>query len=217
MRFETPDGEVTANCTRLIIAGWTGRDEAAVAHHIAELAELGVPAPSTTPLYYRASASLLTQEPQIEVLGDDSSGEAEPALIQLDGQIWLGLGSDHTDRKLEAVSVAASKQACPKPLAQTLWPLHEVQDRLDDLTLESWIKEDGDWIPYQSGTLAAIRPLIELMDGAPMQNGTVMLCGTLPALRGVRPAADFKARLGDPQTGREIALQYTTTSLPVIA
>ena len=31
--------------TALIIAGWTGRDRAAVDHHIAEFAALGVPRP----------------------------------------------------------------------------------------------------------------------------------------------------------------------------
>ena len=68
------DEEISA----LVIAGWTGRDAAAVQHHIDELARLGVPAPSCFPLYYRASAHLLTQESAIEVVGPETSGEAEP-------------------------------------------------------------------------------------------------------------------------------------------
>ena len=35
---------------RLVVAGWTGRDQAAVRHHIEELAERGVKAPGTTPV-----------------------------------------------------------------------------------------------------------------------------------------------------------------------
>jgi hypothetical protein len=46
--------------TQLVIAGWAARDEAAVKHHIEELAEIGVP-PSSVPLFYRTAASLLTQ------------------------------------------------------------------------------------------------------------------------------------------------------------
>ncbi|RLJ59947.1 uncharacterized protein DUF2848 [Litoreibacter meonggei] len=217
MQFETQSGPLSFSCTRLVVAGWTGRDTAAVAHHIEELAAIGVPPPSTTPLYYRVSADLLTQATELQVLGPDSSGEAEPLLIQHDGALWLGLGSDHTDRALEATSVAASKQVCPKPVATALWQFDEVADRLDDLTLESWIEESGTWVPYQSGTLAAIRPLLELMDGAPMSDNTAMLCGTLGAIGGVRPAVKFKARLGDPHSGREIMFDYTAHPLPIIA
>ena len=41
--------------TGLIMAGWTGRDRAAVDHHIAELAALGVAGPSCVPTFYRLS------------------------------------------------------------------------------------------------------------------------------------------------------------------
>ena len=41
----------------LIIAGWAGRDAAAIEHHIEELAALGIPRPSTTPVYYRVAAA----------------------------------------------------------------------------------------------------------------------------------------------------------------
>src|SRR5271170_657328 len=45
--------------TQLVIAGWAARDEASVKHHIEELAAIGVPPPSSVPLFYRTSASLL--------------------------------------------------------------------------------------------------------------------------------------------------------------
>ena len=59
----------------LVIAGWTGRDVAALNHHIDELKEIGVMPPSTVPLNYRVGAHLLTQAGLIQVLGTDSSGE----------------------------------------------------------------------------------------------------------------------------------------------
>ena len=55
---------------RLIIAGWTGRDTAAVEKHIRELEAIGVPRPKRTPIFYRGAASLLTTADTIEVLGD---------------------------------------------------------------------------------------------------------------------------------------------------
>ncbi|GGB41678.1 hypothetical protein GCM10011316_12040 [Roseibium aquae] len=216
MEFQTERGMLSCAPSRLIVAGWTGRDTAAVDHHIAELAALGVPAPSSVPLYYQCAPALLTQEPAIQVLGTGSSGEAEPFLLRQDGTIWIGLGSDHTDRDLETYSVAHSKQICAKPVAGTLWPLEEVADRLDSLKLQSWILENGSWVLYQDGTLAAIRPLTELMAGAGFGDGDAMLCGTLPAVGGVRPAAGFKMALTDPVAARSIEWAYQTRVLDVV-
>ena len=98
----------------LVIAGWTGRDVAALEHHIEELKAIGVQPPSRVPLYYRVATSLLTQADSIEVLGDDTSGEAEPVLVGTPDRLWVTVGSDHTDRKLETYVVAPSKQVCRK-------------------------------------------------------------------------------------------------------
>jgi Protein of unknown function (DUF2848) len=48
---------------QFVIAGWTGRNAQAIEHHIEELAALGIARPSQVPLYYRASAALLTTAP----------------------------------------------------------------------------------------------------------------------------------------------------------
>lgn len=217
MKFTHPSGAIDVDVQALIVAGWTGRDTAAVQHHIDELAEIGVAPPSTTPLFYRVARDLLTQAEQIEVVGSSSSGEAEPLLIHSDGTLWIGLASDHTDRELEAASVAASKQACAKVCASTLWAFTDVIAHLDQIELRSWIEEDGDWRLYQSGTLAAILPLDQLVRDAPLAEGAVMLCGTLPAIGGVRPAHDFRAELCDPVLGRSLMLEYRTQVLPVIS
>src|SRR3990172_2267703 len=82
--------EADADISTLVIAGWTGRDAAAVQHHIEELARVGVPEPSRVPLYYRASAHLLTQETAIQVIGAETSGEAEPVLFGIEGRLWVG-------------------------------------------------------------------------------------------------------------------------------
>ncbi|KZM49002.1 DUF2848 domain-containing protein [Labrenzia sp. OB1] len=217
MQFKTATGVLSCTPDRLIIAGWTGRDRAAVDHHIEELAAIGVPAPSSVPLYYQCAPALLTQETSIQVLGDQSSGEAEPFVLKQDGRIWLGLASDHTDRALETYSVAWSKQACAKPVADTLWPFEDIADHLDSLKLQSWIREGGDWVAYQDGTLASILPLHQLIAGASLRDGTAMLCGTLPAIGGVRPSSEFRMKLEDPVTGLSISSGYTSASLEIVS
>lgn len=217
MHFETSGGALSIDIERTVVAGWTGRNAAAVQHHIAELAEIGVAPPSQVPLYYRVASSLLTQAPEIQVVGDGSSGEAEPLVIRAAGKTWLGLASDHTDRELESVSVAASKQICAKPVAKHLWAFEEVEDHLDEIELRCEIEEDGVWVLYQHGTLADIRPLPELIDGARLAENYAMLCGTLAAIGGVRPALSYRMTLSDPVRERQIALAYTVATLPVIS
>ncbi|GIL04511.1 DUF2848 domain-containing protein [Betaproteobacteria bacterium PRO7] len=210
----------------LVIAGWTGRDAAAIEHHIEELAALGVPRPSQVPLYYRVSRTLLTQDDSIEVLGEASSGEAEPVLIRAGGRWWLTVGSDHTDRKVEAYSVAVSKQMCAKPVAGRAWPWDDVARDADALVLRSEVFERGEWVVYQQGELAAIRPLMELVSGyvgrAEPADGLVMFCGTL-AVRpdaggvGVRPTPRLRVAIEDAKRRRSITHEYRVAALPVVA
>ena len=42
-------------------------------------------------------------------------------LIQSGGTLYVGVGSDHTDRKVETYNITASKQMCDKPIAPELW------------------------------------------------------------------------------------------------
>ncbi len=179
--FSFGNTRISVTIKSVVVAGWTGRNIEAVRHHIDELAALGIAPPSQVPLYYRVSNALLTQSETIEVLGDGTSGEIEPLLIQAGGRLYFGLASDHTDRDLERHSVAASKQACAKPVATPLWDFEEIKDHLDEINLKCWIEENGREVLYQDGTLAGIRPLTELCVGADMADGTVMLCGTLAA------------------------------------
>ncbi|MCT4368963.1 DUF2848 domain-containing protein [Yangia mangrovi] len=222
LEFRAAGAQLPLALKHLIVAGWTGRDAAAIAHHIEELAALGVPAPSQTPLYYRVSAPLLTMADTIEAVGGASSGEVEPLIVVADGKRYLGLASDHTDRALEAHSVAMSKQVCAKPCAAELWDWDEIAGRVEEIELESWIEEDGAWVPYQSGTIASIRPLAELIEGSRIDelasDGPVaMLCGTFGAKGGVRPAGRFRMEMRDPATGRKITHEYETVTLPEVA
>ena len=205
----------------LVIGGWTARDEAAVHHHIEELKALGVPAPSKTPLYYMGAVNQALQGDTMQVVGPNTSGEAEFVLVAMDGELWVTAGSDHTDRKTEAYSVAISKQVCAKMLGRTLWRVSDVLPHWDKLVLRSHIIENGKRTPYQDGTLAAMRPHLDIINkytgGAKLADGTVLFCGTLAAIGGVRPAPRFEMELHDPVLGRSIALGYAVQDLALVA
>src|SRR3954447_2961703 len=81
--------EITMTPDALIVAGWTGRDEAALRHHIEELAAIGVPRPSSVPVFYRNAVSNIVQTDRLEVLGPDTSGEGEARGGAPDGGVWV--------------------------------------------------------------------------------------------------------------------------------
>jgi len=196
----------------LIIAGWTGRDEAALRKHMRELEEIGVKPPRITPVFYRVAASLLTSAEEIQVSGPDSSGEVEFVLLQKADGLWVTVGSDHTDRKAETIGVSLSKQLCAKPVARDAWRFAEVKPHWDKLVLRSW----ADGALYQEGPVTAMRAPEELMQKyGGLRPSTAMFCGTLAAQGGIRPANRFRIELDDPALKRKLSHEYSIKVLPV--
>jgi hypothetical protein len=205
----------------LVIAGWAGRDAAAIEHHIEELAALGIPRPSTTPLYYRVAAQTLTQASRLTVLGPDSSGEVEPVVVAMADGLWVGIGSDHTDRKAEASGIALSKQLCGKPVGPELWSYADVEEHWDELTLRSWATIDGKRTLYQESPVSSLRTPRDLIRRHTGSNtlpaGALMFCGTPGAIGGIRPATRFEMELKDPVLNRSLTHAYDVDVLPVIS
>jgi Protein of unknown function (DUF2848) len=210
---------LTLPIDQAVIAGWTGRDPVARDKHIAELEAVGIARPATTPIYYRCSARRLTTADIIEVCGGDSSGEVEFVLIGWQGRIFVGLGSDHTDRKVESYSVTVSKQMCDKPMSPVLWELEEVIGHWDQMVLRSWAWFDGQRTLYQEGTLDAMLPVKELIDRgfgrSGLPDGCAMFGGTFAAKGGIRPSVRFEYELEDPVLQRKISHAYDVIVLPM--
>jgi hypothetical protein len=211
---------LTLPIDQAVIAGWTGRDPVARDKHIAELEAIGIARPATTPIYYRVSARRLTLEDSIEVCGRDSSGEVEFVLIGWQGRIFVGCGSDHTDRKVESYSVTVSKQMCDKSIAPELWELEDVIGHWDQMILRAFAWIDGKRVLYQEGTLDAMLSVKELLargfkDGK-LPDGCAMYGGTFAAKGGIRPADRFEYELEDPVLKRVIRHGYDVIALPVL-
>ncbi|KVW88672.1 DUF2848 domain-containing protein [Burkholderia cepacia] len=205
----------------LVIAGWTGRDVEAMEKHIRELEELGVRRPAYTPVFYRVAASRFGPSTGMQVTGEESSGEVEFVLLRDGGEIFVGIASDHTDRQVETYGITVSKQMCDKPCASALWRLSDVVDHWDQLILRSYATIGGERVLYQEGKVTAMRSPRDLLDrfaaqGGEFVDGTAMLCGTLAALGGIRPAQCFEIELEDPVLGRVLKHGYVIETLPVV-
>ncbi len=218
MQKQGKDGAETAavRIDNLVVAGWTGRNQEAMEEHMRELEEIGIARPKTTPIFYRVAAAMLTTEDEIQVSGGGSSGEVETIMFSLEDGLWVGLGSDHTDRKAETINISLSKQMCHKPVASTVWRFDDVADHWDDLILRSWAIEGGERRLYQEGPVTTMRHPDDL---AARYGGLAphmaMFCGTLAAQGGIRPADEFDMELEDPVLGRTIKHLYKVTALPV--
>jgi hypothetical protein len=223
LSFELPDGErLDVAVTTLLNGGYAGRSQEDVAAHVAELAELGIPAPTTTPCLYPVAPYLAMQTDDVPVQHGRTSGEAEWALVvagPTEADLLLTAACDHTDRELEVHGVAWSKQAGPDVLATRAWRLADVAERIDELTLTAQVENGSGPVEIQRGTLADLLPpaywVDRLRERDLLRPGTVLLSGTFPMHPGVDQfAGAWRVQLGDPSTGRTIDLSYSVSRMP---
>jgi hypothetical protein len=198
--------------------GWSSRDLEAVRQHAAELAHMGVPAPTRVPIYFPLSTNLATTADRIEVLGAESSGEIEYALLVApDGQLYVTVASDHSDRAVERHGIQLSKQLCPDVLAPEVWPYAEVQPHWDSLVLRCWATSAGAHQLYQEAPLAELLSAddwLARLDQAQLRRpGLIFLSGTPPTLGGLVYGDAFELALEDPVLGRSIHHRYVVEVL----
>lgn len=207
---------------RIVNAGYVGRDLKAVTAHIEELRREGIAPPPSIPMLFPVMSHNITTSPLIEVIGDKTSGEAEFVLLS-DGQnVYVGVGSDHTDRELERSSIVKSKQVCQNVLSPRVWRYEEVKSSWDDLMIRSWTKldEGQEWVPYQRASLSAIISANEIMDLVKSKlkdgqdEGLVIFSGTVPILTGeMLFGSAFRAELIDGKAERSLICEYRVAKL----
>lgn len=203
--------------------GYAGRDTEQVQHHIDELAELGIPGPSTIPTLYPLSATLVSQAGEAQVAHAQTSGEAEWALIVPDGaagpdDYLVTAACDHTDRALEVHGVAWSKQSAPDVLGDLAWRWGDVRDSFDTFTLRGWVTNDGVEEMIQDGSPALLLSpdywIDRLGEAGLLRPGTVVMSGTIPMKAGVDQFADaWRVELAAPD-GTASTTKYTVEVLP---
>jgi len=194
-------------------AGYAGRDQHLVQEHIDELAKVGVPAPTTTPTLYPISNYLATTSSTIQVQHGETSGEIEYVLIWANGELYVTIGSDHTDRNLENYSVPKSKQACPNVIAPEVWRFEDVKDHWDDIQLTCWVIKDGEKEVYQKTTFAALLAPAqwkETFDKLSVEeDGNIFYSATVNTVNNNLVFGDaYEFELNDPVLGRTIKHGY---------
>ncbi len=203
--------------TRMYNFGSATRDPNTAVAHQQEVAKSGihiafdVPAPRIYPIALHA----LTTDDELFVQTDKTSGEVEIVLHMAD-QLYVGVGSDHTDRAMETVSIPGSKQACANHVAPVFWPYEELRETWDNCVMRSWV--DGRL--YQDvGVKAFLRPediiaiLRERVTNVPDHNFTVF-CGTIVSVdKALGYGASWKYEMEAPDSGRRIGSSYSVVNI----
>ena len=208
--------ELLFKLRRVVNAGYTGRDQEKVKRHIEELKREGIPMPESTPTVYEVISKLIYFDDEIEVVGDKTSGEAEIVLLCAGKDVYVGVGSDHTDRELESVSIIKSKQVCPNIMSNHVWNLKEVRKGWDEMMLRSWVKnDDGEKILYQEAPLSAMMAPEDLMAFVKNKlddkdlNGVVIYSGTVPIIPDkINYNNYFEVELYNPKIGKRLGCIY---------
>ncbi|MGF6906715.1 DUF2848 family protein [Fusobacterium sp. PH5-44] len=198
------------------VVGYSGSNKEKIYEHIKELEEqLNVAPPKKIPTVFEVSKEILTQDKNLYFVCEKTSGECEFVIIIKNSKIYIGLGSDHSDRELEAISVPKAKQICLKPISYEIWEYEEIKDHFSKIKLSA--KSDSK--DYQIGTLADIISVEEILDelkkslGGPVDN-CVIFSGTVPLVAGYEYGKNFYLELNDEILERKIAFDYDINVIP---
>jgi hypothetical protein len=216
---KTGKKEVFVEIKGAILCGYTGRNQEAVKRHIEELKKEGVKPPPSVPMFYPKPPQGIALDGDIFVQGHETSGEIEYVLLATRQGIWIGVGSDHTDRELERLDILKSKQVCPTILSRSLWKYEEIKDHWDEIGIRSWATKGDKKVPYQESTLAIILPpeelirLVQQKVRGPLE-GIAIYSGTPPLkTEGIIFADQFAGELYDPILKRKLTLNYSIHTL----
>lgn len=209
--FDLPGGaHLDVGVRRALAAGATGRDPEKVRAHIERMTGLGVKPPPHVPMLYPLMPTLVTNAADIGVIGTDSTPEVEAVIFTHGGVDYVTVGSDHTDRRIEAASALQGKNSCPKIVGTAAWPVSVVRDHWDALQL---LCTCGDTV-LQNGSLAHILAYDDLVtfvnrhDGEQAE-GRIVFGGTVPTLASPSPGdVTITLQLHDPVIGHSLRHTY---------
>ncbi len=178
------------------------------------MAAVGVPAPQHIPTLFALGNHLLTTAGAIQVHGEETSGEVEYVLFWHRGEIFVTVGSDHTDRRLEKHSIPKAKNLCLNVMAADAWPYAEVKNHFDRLVLDCSVTRGGKVDLYQhDSTGALIGPeywITELEKRlGRLEDGLVFFSGTIGTVAGLVVGEAYDFRMIDPVLHRSLEHRYT--------
>lgn len=207
--------EIGFEVRKLVNAARSARDTETVIKHMEELRKTGIAVSDEFPIFYPKTSDKLTTNDRFEVLpGSKTSGEVEFVLLLDKDNIYVTVGSDHTDRELQKTNLLAAKQIYYNVIAPKVWNYEQVKGHWDSIIMRSWVEDNGQRQLYQEGTAGEIMKPEKIIEEVKHRvtgdlNGMVIFSGTLPTLSGeLSYSSQFDIELIDEHTGRAIKHTY---------
>ena len=211
---------LTFEVQKMVNAGRSARDTSSVRKHMEELRKTGIAISDEFPVFYPKTADRITTSGRFGVLPDSkTSGEVEYVLLFGNSNIYVAVGSDHTDRELEKYNIRMSKQIYCNAMSPAVWRYEDVKEHWDDIIMRAWVKKDGQRRLYQEGKLEKLLRPEKLIEEVKSRvtgdlNGMVIFSGTLPTISGeLCYSPYFEMELVDEHAGR--AIKYTYIAEPI--
>ena len=208
--------KLTFEVQKLVNAGRSSRDTASVRKHMEELRKTGITIPDEFPIFYPKTPERVITATRFGILPDSkTSGEVEFVLLIDNSNVYVTVGSDHTDRELQKTNLVAAKQIYYNVLAPKVWRYEDVKEHWDDLIMRSWVGQNGQRQLYQEGKLVEMMRPERLMEEVKSRvtgdlNGMIIFSGTLPTISGeLCYSSQFEMELVDEHAGRAIRHAYT--------
>jgi hypothetical protein len=216
-KLDGSTGSESLRIERMYNFGSATRDPDAAVAHQEEVAKSGiyiasdVPAPRIYPIGLHALETSNT----VYVQSAQTSGEVE-IVIHVGDKIHVGVGSDHTDRALETVSIPGSKQACVNHLAPVFWDWDDIANSWDDCIMRSWV---DDRLYQEVAVSKFLSPpdilaiLRERVNNPPVKNYMVY-CGTYVSVdKALGYGNIWRYQLAAPKLNRQIDAQYDVVDI----
>ena len=210
--------DISFNVHNMFNAGFSGRDQKNVQKHVLELAKIGVPAPNAIPMLFPVSSNLATTSQNIQVQHSYTSGEIEYVLLWDKDNLYITVGSDHTDRLAEKYGIPLSKQAYPNILAPSVWLFSDIKEHFDQIEILCRVIQGSSMVIYQKGKLEDLLPpgkwAKQFNEKKVNNTGNIFFSGTIDTKEGALIFGDrYILELNDPVLNRSIKHEYSVEVL----
>jgi hypothetical protein len=216
------DRPLTVDFVRCYNLGFTMRDPVKMQEHLQECYDLGIKEliVERPPLVMPISTWAVLTDDHIEVQRPRTSGEVEiVTVVDKDGTLYVGVGSDHTDRSLEGYDIPWGKQVAPNVVARDLWVWDEVKDHWDQVQMKCSVIDSGEEVAYQDCLVSEFWTPAEMVQGVrestqPIDGPFILFSGTVVSLeKKLRFAESWTITMIDPVLDRRLEHTYTVTVL----
>ncbi|MFC1798243.1 DUF2848 family protein [Thermodesulfobacteriota bacterium] len=213
-----PPTKLKFEVKKFLNMGRTARDPRQIQKHLDELKKAGIASALTgIPLYFPKLPDRITSDDTIQVLPDSKTcGEVEYVILIDKDDMYVTVGSDHSDRELEKQSISYAKHICRNVIAPKVWHYEDVKKDWDDIVLRAWVEKGVKRKLYQEGKLASMLKPEEIVEKVKKHvagdlQGMVIFAGTPPILDGeLCFHSYFEMEIADELNGRKIQWAYAT-------